>query len=66
MNILIDHAPDLAAAAIVLGLLGYALVLTLAAFFSGKEESTGARLSAWVTSATAQKSRNTARGTRLI
>jgi hypothetical protein len=54
MNILVEYAPSLAAAAIVLGFLGYALALTLAAFFSGHENSTGARLSAWITSATAQ------------
>ena len=46
MNSLVDYAPSLAIAAVTVGLLGYALALALAAFFSKKAGSTGARLAA--------------------
>ena len=54
MNSLVDYAPSLAIAAVTVGLLGYALALALAAFFSKKAGSTGARLAAWIKTATAQ------------
>jgi hypothetical protein len=47
MNRLVEYAPGLAIATVAAGLLGYAIALVLAAFFSGKEGSLGARLSAW-------------------
>jgi hypothetical protein len=54
MNAVIKYAPGLAIAAVALGLFGYAIALTLAAFFSGTEGSVGARLATWITTATAQ------------
>ena len=54
MNKLIEYAPSLAIAAVAVGLLGYAIALALAAFFSGTEGTLGARLSTWFTTAPAQ------------
>jgi hypothetical protein len=54
MSSLVDYAPTLAIAAVAFGLLGYAVALALAAFFSKKAGSTGARLAAWIKTATAQ------------
>ena len=54
MNKLVEYAPGLAIATVAIGLFGYATALMLAAFFSGKNGSLGARLSAWFTSYPAQ------------
>ena len=51
---LISYAPDLAILLMAIGLFGYLLALGLAAFFSRKDESLGARLSTWFTAHLAQ------------
>jgi hypothetical protein len=54
MTKLVEYAPSLAIATVAIGLFGYAVALMLAAFFSGKDGSLGARLSAWFTAYPAQ------------
>ena len=54
MTKLVEYAPDLGIATITIGLLGYAIALALAAFFSAKEGSLGARLRTWFTNHPAQ------------
>ncbi len=49
MTKLIEYAPSLAIATVAIGLFGYAIALMLAAFFSGKDGSLGARLATWFT-----------------
>ena len=51
---LIEFAPCYALALMALGLSGYAVALILAAFFSGKSNSLGARLANWFTTHPAQ------------
>jgi hypothetical protein len=54
MKMLIEVATALTVAAVVIGLFGYAFALVLAAFFSERQGSLGARLAYWLTSAPAQ------------
>lgn len=54
MELMIEYAPGAAIVLVVLGLLGYALALALAAFFPGNTESVSGRLRAWFVSAPAQ------------
>jgi hypothetical protein len=54
MNTLIEIAPALAVAVVVLGIAAYLVVLGLAAFGSGGSNSTASRLRTWVGSAPAQ------------
>jgi hypothetical protein len=54
MKKLVEYAPGLAIVTVTAGLLGYAIALVLAAFFSGEKGSLGARLADWLTTAPAQ------------
>jgi len=54
MRNLLEYAPDFGITLATLGIFGYAIVLALAAFFSGKQDSLGARLRTWLTSHPAQ------------
>jgi hypothetical protein len=54
MNKLVDYAPSLGIATVAIGLFGYGVALLLAAFFSGKDGTLGARLSTWFTTHPAQ------------
>jgi hypothetical protein len=55
MKKLFEYASDLAIAAVAIGLLGYAIALVLAAFFSAEKGSLGARLADWLTTAPAPR-----------
>lgn len=54
MNVLIEIAPSLAIAVVVLGIVAYLIILGFAAFGSGGSNSTADRLRTWVGSAPAQ------------
>jgi hypothetical protein len=54
MDKVIEYAPAAAIFLVAVGLIGYAFALLLAAFFSKKPGSLGARLAAWFTAAQAQ------------
>jgi hypothetical protein len=54
MDALIQIAPALAVAVVILGVAAYLIVLGLAAFGSHRAHSTASRLRAWVASAPAQ------------
>ena len=54
MNRLVEWTPDLAVAIVSIGLVGYVIALVLAAFFSGRTDSPGARLARWFTAYPAQ------------
>jgi hypothetical protein len=54
MTKLLEYVPDLGIAVVTIGLFGYAIAIALAAFFSAKESSLGARLKSWFTSHPAQ------------
>jgi hypothetical protein len=62
MTKLVEYAPSLAIAAVAIGLFGYAVALMLAAFFSGKDGTLGARLSTLVHNPPSSKSRHSVRG----
>jgi hypothetical protein len=53
-KVISDVAPAAAIILVAVGLVGYALALLLATFFSGKPASLGARLAGWFTGAPAQ------------
>ncbi len=54
MTKMLEYAPDLGIATATIGLFGYAIAVALAAFFSAREGSLGARLRTWLTNHPAQ------------